>query len=139
MSNKQNDEIAEHRKEVEEELRGLGFKIPQSAHIFDVAKDIIEMNKGWIGVSGAMGVINPEMIARLFAWYCNELRKRERYNTAFELEGEAFQAVYKMLRPGKDQPTAMGGHPTDEKRQEAWNEWCEKLARLRGEAPSKKE
>lgn len=137
MSNKQNDEIAEHRKEIKEELRGLGFKIPQSTHIFDIAKDIIEMNKDWIGVSGAIGVLNPGMMARLFSWYCGELRKRERYNEAFEVEGEAFESVVGMLRPGKDQAVAMGGHPTDKERQEAWDEWCERLRKLRGEAPTK--
>ena len=44
----------------------------------------------------------------------------------FERIADLFRRDTGMLRPGKDQAMALGGHPTDEERDKAWREWCER-------------
>jgi hypothetical protein len=51
----------------------------------------------------------------------------------FEQDAAAFHRETGMLAPGKDQPAAMGGAPSDEERQEAWVAWLRK--RNAAEAP----
>jgi len=41
----------------------------------------------------------------------------------FERIAILFKRDTGLLRPGKDQPAAMGGFPTDEERTAAWNDW----------------
>jgi hypothetical protein len=41
----------------------------------------------------------------------------------FEQDAAAFHRDTGMLAPGKDQPAAMGSHPTDAERAEAWVSW----------------
>lgn len=57
----------------------------------------------------------------------------------FERDAAAFHRETGMLAPGKDQPAAMNGSPSDAERMDAWAEWLRK--RAEGEraprAPSK--
>ena len=46
------------------------------------------------------------------------------HNEWFEEVAEEFYRKTGMMAPGKDQPAAMGGHPTLEERQEAFMEFC---------------
>jgi hypothetical protein len=45
-------------------------------------------------------------------------------NTWFEIKAAAFYQRHHMLAPGKDQPAALGGSPSDEERSRVWGDWC---------------
>ena len=46
-------------------------------------------------------------------------------NERFERIADSFRRDTGMLRPGKDQPGAMGGSPSDEDRAKAFRKWCD--------------
>ena len=46
-------------------------------------------------------------------------------NERFERIADSFRRDTGMLRPGKDQPGAMGGSPSDEERSKRFREWCD--------------
>ncbi len=48
----------------------------------------------------------------------------------FEFVASAFYADTHMLRPGKSQPMACNGTPSDEERAEAWKKWSTENERL---------
>ena len=49
------------------------------------------------------------------------------YHTAtFDDVADQFYRETGFMRPGKDQPAAMGGYPTSEQRREAWDAWVTK-------------
>jgi hypothetical protein len=55
----------------------------------------------------------------------------------FEELAAAFHRDTGLLAPGKDQPAAMGGHPTDEERMAAWTAWLRKRAAAAPRPPPK--
>jgi hypothetical protein len=55
----------------------------------------------------------------------------------FERDAAAFHRDTGLLAPGKDQPAAMGGHPTDEERMAAWTAWLRNRAAAAPRSPPK--
>jgi hypothetical protein len=55
----------------------------------------------------------------------------------FERDAEAFHRETGMLAPGKDQPAAMNGSPTDEERMDAWTAWLRERAAAAPRPPPK--
>lgn len=45
-------------------------------------------------------------------------------NESFEKLAAEFRRDTGMLAPGKDQPAAFGGSPSQEEREDAWRVWC---------------
>lgn len=110
------------------QITGLKNNLCLIVHLID---ELLELNQHLLGSKMAIPKITPELLAVLLAWRTSVFRGDGEHNEAFELEATLFERSTGKMRPGKDQPGAMGEHPTDQERQECWDEWCKRLGELR--------